>query len=89
MSLLVVILALQLVTLSRSAVQNTEPEVGVGGFLAEKRYVYHYRSVAAIHSSINITLQAEVSAYIGEMLSERSVGGIYGFMSGGDTLRLK
>ncbi len=59
--LLLVLVVLELGSLSQTAVQQAAPEMGVGGFLEMKRYAYSYLSTAAIHNTINITLQAQVS----------------------------
>ena len=61
MALLLALLLLQLVCLSSCAIQRATPEAGVGGFLAERRYVYDYHSFAEVHSGLNLTLKAQVS----------------------------
>lgn len=53
-------LILLLVTVALGAVQQSSPEQGVGGFLADRLYMYQYSSVASVYHSTNITLQAKV-----------------------------
>lgn len=61
MAALQLYLFLHLVALSLSAApQQSTPEQGVGGFLQDMVYQYHYRSVAAVYHSTNITMQAKV-----------------------------
>ncbi len=54
-------LLLQLVSLSLCAVQRSQPEHGVGGYLADTLYEYRYESEAAVYHGNNITMQAKVS----------------------------
>ena len=53
-------LILHLVAASLCAVQQSTPELGVGGFLPDRLYQYDYRSVATVYHDINVTMQAQV-----------------------------
>lgn len=54
------VLSLLLVCGSQCAVQQSSPEAGVGGYLADRLILYEYRSVASVHRGTNITLQGKV-----------------------------
>lgn len=56
-------LILQLVAATLGAVQHSRPELGVGGFLADRLYLYEYSSVASVYHSTTISMRAEVRGW--------------------------
>jgi hypothetical protein len=53
-------LILHLAALSLCAVQQSAPELGVGGYLPDRQYLYEYWSVANVYHDTNITMTAKV-----------------------------